>query len=351
MAKPGDGPELSGNDVARPSSLRRSFAVIPAYRAASTLRVVVERVLTVVDEVIVVEDGCPERCSETLSEVQSGGRLHVLRREKNGGVGAATKTGMLEALALGADVVVKVDADGQMDSSYIPHMVAFLRSQPEVDLIKGNRFASSSTIRDMPLLRLLGNAGLTFLVKFSSGYWTIVDPTNGFIAVRARALQETALPALADRYFFEIDLLCSFGLRRRPIAELEMPAIYGNQPSSLSITKALFDFPAKLFWRFLRRIIINYVVFEINVGSLCGFIGLPLLVAALIFGGHEWAVSIQFAQPRPTGTIILALLLFMTGFQLSLQALLYDVQFATRTIKLRRDPSEEPRTSREVLLQ
>ena len=44
--------------------------------------------------------------------------MHVIRRSKNGGVGAATKTGLERALELGADVIVKIDADGQMDVAY-----------------------------------------------------------------------------------------------------------------------------------------------------------------------------------------------------------------------------------------
>jgi len=264
----------------------------------------------------------------------------VIRRERNGGVGAATKDGIIEAIRLGADVIVKVDADGQMDTRYVPHMIEFLRAQPEVDLVKGNRFADPTTLQKMPLARLIGNAGLTFLVKFSSGYWTIVDPTNGYIAVRASALRSVSLASLADRYFFEIDLLCAFGLARRAIAELEMPAIYGNEKSSLSIGRAFWTFPVQLLMRFLRRILVNYLIVEINVGTICGIIGIPMFIAAIIFGSHEWLLSYSSGQPRATGTIIFALLLFIFGFQLSMQALLYDVQFSTRTVKLRRTPSD-----------
>jgi hypothetical protein len=103
----------------------------------------------------------------------------------------------------------------------------------------------------------------------------------------------------------------------------------------------LFSFPPKLFARYLRRLLVNYLIVEINVGSLCALAGLPLLLIASVFGGHEWAISISSGVSRPTGTIILALLLFMIGFQLSMQALLYDVQFATRTLKVR--PKERVR--------
>jgi glycosyltransferase involved in cell wall biosynthesis len=276
--------------------------------------------------------------------------VRVLRHEVNRGVGGATKTGIAEALRLGADYVVKLDADDQMDTSYVPDMIEVLERYPDVDLVKGNRFADPATLRTMPALRLIGNAGLTLMIKFSSGYWTIVDPTNGFVALRAEVVRGADFTRLAERYFFEADLLCMLGLRRRVVAELEMPAIYGDERSSLSIPNVLFSFPPKLAARFFRRLLVNYLVVELNVGSLCGIIGFPLLLGATIFGGHEWAISVSSGIARPTGTIVLALLLFMIGFQLSLQALLYDVQFATRTLKLRperrRAVRSEPSTLR-----
>jgi dolichol-phosphate mannosyltransferase len=345
---PGNGPLLAVKPIsvlfASPSTAphgpesQRSIvvAIIPAYRARATIQRVVRRALEVVDLVIVVDDACPESSGEAVSDF--GARVRVVRHARNRGVGGATKTGILEALKLGVTYIVKIDADDQMDPSFVPQMVDIFERCPEIDLVKGNRFADSATVRTMPLGRLLGNAGLTLLIKFSSGYWTIVDPTNGFIALRADALRATEIERLADRYFFEIDLLCSFGIRRRGIAELEMPAIYGGERSSLSISSALLTFPFKLASRFLLRLLVNYLIVELNVGSLCGLIGLPLLLFAVIFGAHEWAVSVSTGVPRPTGTIVLALLLFMIGFQLSLQAVLYDVQFSPRTKKVRRDP-------------
>jgi len=317
--------------------------VIPAYRARATVGKVVEEALAVADFVILVDDACPEQSGEAVRREDP--RVHVERHDRNRGVGGATKTGVRKALELGADYIVKIDSDGQMDTSYVPDMIDVLERYPEIDLVKGNRFADPATLQAMPVTRLLGNAGLTFLVKFSSGYWTIVDPTNGFIALRAGAVRQVTIERLADRYFFEIDLLCLFGLRRRAIAELEMPAIYGGEHSSLSIPRVLFSFPLKLAARFARRLLVNYLIVEINVGSLCGLIGLPLLLFAVLFGGHEWAISSSSGIPRPAGTVVLSLLLFMIGFQLSLQALLYDVQFSTRTMKLRRDEHHAPSTA------
>jgi dolichol-phosphate mannosyltransferase len=319
-------------EAERISSCRVAI-VVPAYKARDTIERVVRRALDVADVVIVVDDACPELSGAAVRDLDP--RVRVLRHEVNRGVGGATKTGIAEALRLGAEYVVKVDADDQMDTAFVPDMIGVLDRVADVDMVKGNRFANPATLRAMPAARLIGNAGLTLMIKFSSGYWTIVDPTNGFIALRAEAVRELDLDDLSERYFFEIDLLCMLGLRRRTVAELEMPAIYRNERSSLSIAHTLFSFPPKLAARFFRRLLVNYLIVEINLGSMCGLIGIPLLIFAIFFGAHEWAISITSHISRPTGTIVLALLLFMTGFQLSLQALMYDVQFAPRTLKLR----------------
>jgi len=315
-------------------------AIVPTYRARRTIARVVQRALDVADVVIVVDDACPQSSGELVRGM--GPRVRVFRHDENRGVGGATKTGIAAALALGADYIVKIDADGQMDTTYVPAMVEILERHPEIELVKGNRFADPATLQAMPAVRLIGNALLTLLIKFSSGYWSIVDPTNGFIALRASALRGMNLDGLAERYFFETDILCSFGLRKRTIAELEMPAIYGDEESSMSIPMVALSFPPLLLGRFFRRLLVNYLIVEINVGTLCGIIGFPILLAAIAFGGHEWSVSITSGIGRPTGTIVFALLLFIIGFQLSLQALLYDVQFSPRTVKLRPDDRAIP---------
>src|SRR5262249_44008548 len=160
------------------------------------------------------------------------------RHADNRGVGGACKTGFARALALGADVVVKLDSDGQMDPTLVPALVAPLLAD-EAELVKGNRFWDLATIERMPLLRRVGNLGLSFMVKAASGYWSVFDPCNGFLALDARLLRRLREGKLADRYFFEISLLCESYLVRGVVRELPMAPVYGeNQVSSLSPMKS-----------------------------------------------------------------------------------------------------------------
>ncbi len=89
-------------------------AVIPAYRARRSITRVVERALGVADLVVVVDDACPQSTGDVVRGVDP--RVRVIVHETNRGVGGATKTGIAAAMALGADYIVKIDADDQMDT-------------------------------------------------------------------------------------------------------------------------------------------------------------------------------------------------------------------------------------------
>ena len=114
-------------------------------------------------------------------------RLKVIKRASNGGVGAAMITGYQQAINDGADIVVKVDGDGQMDPSLIPLFVAEI-AEGRADYVKGNRFYSLETAKSMPLGRKIGNMGLSFMTKLSTGYWQLFDPTNGYTAIHANII-------------------------------------------------------------------------------------------------------------------------------------------------------------------
>jgi dolichol-phosphate mannosyltransferase len=316
-----------------PESGRPMIAcVVPAYRASKTVCDVVADVRRYCDTVIVVDDACPERSGDLVAErFRDDPAVRVIRHERNGGVGRAMKSGFTECLRLGAGVIIKLDADGQMNPGYIPRFVELFEADPDLIYVKGNRFANTDVLRRMPRLRLFGNAVLSLLVKFSSGYWNLLDPTNGYIAFNGFALAEMDLEQFADTFFFEISVLCALGLKNAHIAELEMTTIYGNELSSLSIRKVALEFPPKLLALFLRRILLRYFVFDLNLGTLYLVFGTVLSLGAGVLGVFEWIQSALYGVPRPTGTIMLVVLPALVGVQLFLNALMYDVQFAPRS--------------------
>jgi glycosyltransferase involved in cell wall biosynthesis len=308
--------------------------VIPAYKAAATIVDVVRGALQVCDNVIVVDDACPQNSGDVASvEFARELRVHVIRHPQNLGVGGAMKTGLRRAVEMGADFIVKIDSDGQMDPRYVPDLVRLLELNPKIALVKGNRFIDGSIARVMPGLRLIGNSALTLLVRMTTGYWSGIDPTNGFLVMRARSLERISLDSLSDRYYFEISLLCAFGMRKVEIAEAEIPAVYNSAPSSLSIARVLLTFPFALAGSFVKRILWQYLIADMNVGSLLLLVGITLTSLSAYFGISWWHQALQSGIPTTPGSAILAFAPLMMGFQLLLNALLYDVQFASRVNK------------------
>jgi len=309
--------------------------VIPTYKARATICTVVRGVSEYVDAVVVVDDACPQRSGELVEETFADEpSVFVVRHEVNKGVGGATKTGIAKAIELGADVIIKLDADNQMDARYIPSIVSVFESDPAVEFVKGNRFIDMNLLRAMPKRRLFGNSVLSLLLKLSSGYWNLIDPTNGYLAFRTSKLLKAGWQDLSDRYFFEAHVLCMLGMKKARIAEMEMPAIYGGEASSLSITRVAVEFPPKLLKLCLKRVLFQYFVYDINLGSLYMLLGLLLAVGGGLFGAYEWIESVITGVPRTTGTVMLAVLPLLMGFQFLLNALMHDVQFGAKTVKV-----------------
>jgi dolichol-phosphate mannosyltransferase len=309
--------------------------IIPTYKARNTVCTVVRNAVKHCDFVIVVDDACPRHSGALVEqEFSDNTAVIVISHQFNRGVGGAVKSGIAKALAIGATIIIKVDADDQMDTDYLPVFAELLREHASLEYIKGNRFIDINVMKAMPKIRLFGNSILSLLVKFGSGYWNIIDPTNGYFAFRASRLRQIPWRDLSERYFFETHILCMLGRRNAKIAEVEMPAVYGDESSSLSIGRVLIDFPPKLARQFLKRVFYQYFVYDVNLGSLYLLLGLALAAGGVLFGAYEWLESIITHVPRTTGTVMLAVLLFLMGFQLLLNALMYDVQFGGKTVKI-----------------
>jgi dolichol-phosphate mannosyltransferase len=300
--------------------------VIPAYRAAAHIASVLRGIPEFVAWIVVVEDCSPDNTAAVVQEeARRDSRIRLPRHTENQGVGGAVLSGYAEAHRLGAEIVVKMDSDGQMDAAHLPALIAPLLRR-EADYAKGNRYLHSRQLRSMPLLRRVGNLGLSFLTKLASGYWNIFDPTNGYTAIHASLIPLLDQEGIGRRYFFESSMLLELSLLRAVVRDVHIPARYGDETSNLSIAKALRQFPAALARGFCRRMWIQYFVRDFSIASLYAIAGLGLLLSGGVFGAIHWCSSAQQGIATPTGTVMLAALPVLLGIQLLLQAVSLDIQ-------------------------
>jgi glycosyltransferase involved in cell wall biosynthesis len=297
--------------------------VIPAFEAARTIAAVIEGVPAGVRYIVVVDDASPDGLGDLVAGLHDR-RVLLARHERNRGVGAATLTGYDAAIALGADVLVKMDADDQMDPRHVMSLVRPI-ADGRADYTKGNRFLHTAELRAMPGTRRAGNAGLSFMTKLASGYWPIFDPTNGFTAVHASVVPLLDRARIAERYFFETSMLLELGRMRAVVEDVPIPARYQGERSGLSKRRAAGEFPPKLIGATWRRIVRQYFVQDFTPVSLFLAAGTLFLLFGVLWGAYHWAESIRLGIPATTGTVMLAVVPVIVGVQLLLQAIALDI--------------------------
>jgi len=301
----------------------RIAVIIPSYKVSLHIKQVVDSLPDIIDYIIVVDDKCPEGSGNVAKSIKNN-KLTVIYHDVNKGVGGAVVSGYKKALEFSADICIKVDGDGQMDSKYIPKMVQPLVDN-SADYTKGNRFRDFVKLKTMPKIRLFGNSGLSFLVKASSGYWNIIDPTNGYTAIHKRVLEELELENLSERYFFESDMLIQLNIVDAVVKDISMPAIYGEERSSLNVSKILFDFPQKLLKGFVKRVFLKYFVYDFNMASVYSIFGIPMVFWGFVFGVYRWYLGAFENIENSTGTIMLSVLPLILGMQFLIAAISIDI--------------------------
>jgi glycosyltransferase involved in cell wall biosynthesis len=304
--------------------------VIPAYRVERDIEDVLRGIPDFIRYVIVVDDASPDSTPDLVSRAaKADARIALIRHAQNQGVGGAMIAGFRKALELGAQIVVKLDGDGQMDSAYIPALIAPL-IEGKADYVKGNRFRDFESLRQMPFIRRVGNLGLSFLTKAATGYWNVFDPTNGFFAVHAKILAQLPLDKIDRRYYFETSMLSHLYLLDAFVLDVPIPARYRGEVSSMSIQRILFEFPVKLARTLLHRIVLRYFIFDFSMMSIYLLAGIPLLLFGLIFGSAKWIQYYKMGIPAPTGTVILPTLSVILAIQILLSAIEIDINAAPR---------------------
>ena len=298
--------------------------VIPSYRVKAHILDVIARIGPEVAMIFVVDDACPDGSGAFVGEQCRDPRVRVLRHQVNRGVGGAMMTGYRAALDAGADIIVKVDGDGQMDPALIPHIARPVLAR-QADYAKGNRFHSLWNVRRMPRVRLYGNAALSFMTKLSSGYWGIFDPTNGYTAIHAAALERIEFANVSERYFFETDMLINLGNARAVVADVPMEAVYADEVSNLRIRSELWPFLRTHLRELVKRIFYTYFLRDFSPATLQLLIGAIFLLFGTIYGAAEWYRSVSTGEIASTGTVMIAVLPIILGVQLLLNFLAFDM--------------------------
>ena len=151
----------------------KAIAVIPAFNEESRVEGVINDVSQYVPDVIVVDDGSSDA---TASNAEKAGAT-LVQHVENCGAGAATMTGIDAARAMGAEIIITIDADEQHNPTDIPNLIAPLEAG-SADVVFANRFGQKNRI---PFVRRFANWCGNILTFLTTGMW--VSDKSGCLSV------------------------------------------------------------------------------------------------------------------------------------------------------------------------
>ncbi|MBI4407989.1 MAG: glycosyltransferase family 2 protein [Candidatus Kerfeldbacteria bacterium] len=195
----------------------KPYIIIPAYNESKTIREVLDKIKQKydADHVIVIDDGSTD---STYADVQQCG-VRVYRHAINRGLGGALGTGLAVARALGAELAVTLDADGQHDIDEIDHLIAPIINK-EAQVVIGSRLLQP---RGMPMIRRAYNRIANIITWIIFGVWT-TDSQSGFRAFSQEAIKVVNLRTnrmeVSSEFFKEIKA------HRLTFQEVPIRAIY-----------------------------------------------------------------------------------------------------------------------------
>ncbi len=297
--------------------------VIPAHNEAEHIGEVIRGLPEWVSAILVVDDVSDDETCAVVKALADP-RVKLLRHAENTGVGGAMVTGYRAGIELGCDILVKMDADGQMASSDLPRLIRPL-VEGNAEYTKGNRFYVINANRTMPRTRKLGSVILTFMTKMASGYWHIFDSQCGFTAMRSHLLKMIDLDAIAHDYFFENDMLIWLNTADARVVDVPIQTLYGAEVSDVRIGRVVWSFPPRLIRGWFFRVARKYLLMDFGAIGALGVLGTGLATFGAAYGGYRLVLANVTGVPTTTGTVMFAVLPLIVGIQSVLQGFIMEV--------------------------
>jgi hypothetical protein len=166
---------------------------------------------------------------------------------------------------------------------------------------------------------------ISMLTKFSTGYYSISDTTMGFGFLRRSVLEQVDYTLVKDRYDYENSMLIALSIVGARIKDHAVPAIYGEETSTIDFLPTVMRVLRVVWVGFWQRIYYKYVLFSLHPIAIFLFGGLFLSAIGWIY-----AIVLTFQKfvndmSPSSGTVMLAVLPIILGFQMIMTALLMDV--------------------------
>lgn len=285
----------------------RLIAIIPAFNEESTIGDVIKATSSLVDEVLVINDGSTDK---TIEIAMNSGAT-IIDNIVNRGLGKTIQRGYDEAIKRGADIVVQLDADGQYDPAEIPKLIKPI-IDGKADLVLGSRLENLKY--KMPLFKKQGNKAFSRLLCLLTGV-DINDGQTGFRAIRKEVLETIKL---RGDFTYTQEMIIKTAKEGWRIENV--PINFYQRSAGES---RLFSSPLSYAWR--AGILIFRTIRDYEPLRFFGGPGIVLLTSGFLLGAaiiYKFTI-VGFIGHTPA--VILTALLIMSGIQLIFMALIADM--------------------------
>ncbi len=299
--------------------------VVPAYNEELLIGETLKGIPDFVCHVYVVDDCSKDRTREVIQYyAERDPSIVPIFHEVNKGPGGAITSGYKRAYDDGMDIVATMDGDNQMDPAFLPQLLDPIVMR-KCDFTMGNRLVNREFRRGMSTWRLFGNTMLTLLTKIASGYWSMVDPQNGFTAISRRALERIDVNSMYPRYGYLNDRLVRLNMWGFRVINIPHPARYGKETSGIKYPTYIYRVSQLLLKDFIWRLELKYIALSFH--PLVFFYVSGVFFTGLAFLLGLYSLFYKFIETKPIFIpAALTLILLILGLQSIFFAMVFDMQ-------------------------
>ena len=288
--------------------------VIPAHNEEILILETLKNIPVFVDQIIVVNDASIDKTkTKILNEQKKNHKIVLIDHKENKGLGATLADGYLKGLALNLDILAVMAGDNQMDPHDLKDILEPIVAG-EVDYTKGNRLLVRDVSKIMPKYRFIGNIVATFLTKFATGYWPLIDPQCGYTAISKKALEKIDIASLKKGYGYNADILARLNIYNFKITDVEVQPVYGQAKSGIKFFSYTLDVTWFLNKLFLRRLKEKYLIRDFHplvLFYVFSFVSLVLVALPLAI---RFLILYFRYHIAPSTTLIILAFALMMGF-------------------------------------
>ncbi len=212
----------------------KSIVVIPTYNEADNIPAILLAIFDVMPDIsiLVVDDSSPDGTAEKVKQLIESGEKRVLlkvRPEKQG-LGAAYLDGFREALSLGYDCIIQMDADFSHQPHYLPQL--FEQKVRGGDVVIGSRYVAGGGTRNWSFVRRFISRGGSLYSRTILSL-SVHDVTAGYKLWSADILRTVIeKPLILGGFGFQIEMAYRTKLSGAKIVEI--PIVFPDREAGES---------------------------------------------------------------------------------------------------------------------